>query len=426
MSTFKAAPSKGKVAFVITVEMLMVITFGITLNVVSPMITSINAQTGWSLGQIGQFNSIVFFLMGAGAFIGSPLMDRFGSRITAIIALALATAGHLISFVAGDVYIIHWIGRFLYGCGWGIFFLVPGSVITFWLPPESRATIQGLRCTCDFGAGGIAYYVVMPIFNSLNENWQASIGIFGIALAIILVAYIFGVPINDVERKEIEAKKEAKARAVAEGKKVQSSGIVRAAKSKQVWIICLSLIGAQWIFNSFTTYLPAFFEVERGFTAEEASRIAGMTSFFGIVSGLLGGALSSAIGRRKVLTWPSLGIMILGTFSCLFVKGMFMSCLCSGLIGFGFTAFMTGYTTIPGELPGADNDFYAGAVAIIYGIAFMITYIIPYPYDAMLSSGMSMQTILAIYGIPGIVSLIASAFIMETGPKGKYMQSLRK
>ena len=417
--SISGTPGKGKVTLVIIIEMLMVCLFGITLNVVSPIITSINAQTGWSLGQIGQFNSIVFFLMGAGAFIGSPLMDRFGTKPTAIIALALAAVGHLAAFVAGENYIMHWIGRFLYGCGWGIFFLVPGSVITYWVSAEKRATIQGLRCTCDFASGGVAYYIVMPIFSGLNENWQATIGVFGILFAIVLAAYIFGVSTNEAEREEMDAKRLARAQAKAEGKKAASSGLVRAAKNRQVWIITLSLIGAQWIFNSFTTYLPAFFEIERGFSAENASQITGMASFFGIASGLLGGALSSAIGRRKILTWPSLAVMVFGAVSCLFVEGMFMSCLCSGLIGFGFTAFMTGYTTIPGELPGADNDFYAGAVAIIYGIAFILTYLIPYPYDAMLSAGKSMQSILLVYAIPGAVSLIASFFIMETGPKAK-------
>ena len=412
---------KYNVAVMIIIEMIMVFFFSVTLNEVPPLITTISADTGWSLGKCGQLTSIVFFLCGAGSFVGSPIMDKFGTKKTALIALGLAVAGHVVGWLGGANYTLQYIGKFLYGCGWGIFFLVPGSVIAFWLPLEKRALFNGIRCTCDILGSGMAYYIILPIFHGLNDNWQGTFGVFGIVFAVIFCAYLFLLPTNEAELAEMAQKKDAKAR----GEKGSSAGIIKAAKSKQVWIILIALIGPQWIYNCFTTYVPSFLELERGYTAEAASNLTGIMSIAGMVAGVFIGSVSTIVGRRSVMTWPMILLMVIGGFGMAFTSSTALVIVFSIFIGFGLTGFMTAYTTIPGELPGADNDFYAGAVAIIYGIAFMLTYITPVLYQAILDSGRSQSIALAINTIPGIISLIAAFFIMETGPKGKYQQSLK-
>ncbi len=408
--------SKGRVTLVIVIVMLMTFFFSLTLCEVSPLITNIVDQVGWTLGQAGQLNSIVFFLMGAFAVIASPIMDKLGTKKTALVALALAAVSHLVSFICGDSFTAHYIRQFVYGCSWGIFFLVPGAVLNYWLPVESRAFFLGMRCAVDLGSCAVAYYIVLPIFHALGDNWQMTFTIIGILAVIIFAIYAAFIPTTQEEKDEIAAKNAAR----ASGTK-QSPGIIRAAKSKQVWIICLSLIGMQWVYNVWSSYLPSFLELERGYSAETASNIAGVMSMAGIIAGLGGGALSSAIGRRKILTWPVLTIGLIGAVCSLYVTSTGMLMFFSGCIGFGITGFMTAYTTIPGELPEAigDIDFYNGAVAIIYSIAFMLTYIPPYIIDAFSAAGKSMQFSLTVLVIPLAFSLITSFFIKETGPKGK-------
>ena len=119
-------------------------------------------------------------------------------------------------------------------------------------------------------------------------------------------------------------------------------------------------------------------------------------------------------------------VMLLGGAGVVLLDGALLVSISAGLVGLGLAAFMTAYTTIPGELPGADADFYAGAVAIIGGIAFMITFLIPYPYEAIVNAGGSMGTALLCNLIPGAISLVISFFIMETGPKGKYARTLKE
>ena len=412
--------SKSRVIAILLIEMVMTFFFSVGLNEVAPLMTNIQSQTGWTLGSIGQLMTVVFLLLGVGSFIGSPIVDKFGTKKTAVFALAVTAVGHLLSMVGGSTYVIHFIGRILFGCGWGIFFLIPGSVITYVVEPEKRPLWNGIRCTTDILGSGMAYYLILPIFRTLNENWQMTIGVFGVIFTLILIAYIPVVKETD-EEKQVLADKAAQK---SEGTKEKgSSGLAKAAKSKQVWLLLFSLLGFQWVYNCFTTYLPAFFELERGFTAEQASAMTGFASIFGMVAGIIGGSVSTAVGRRKILMFPMAVLLTVGSVGCLFVTNRVLLSLLCGFMGFALTAFMTAYTTVPSELPGADVDFYAGSQAIIAGTCFILTFFTPNIYQFILDQGGTQQTALLINCIPCISSLIATPFVMETGPKGKLAQS---
>lgn len=408
--------TRGKRALAITTVMLMTFFFSLTLCEVSPLITNIVSQTGWTLGQAGELNSIVFFLMGAFSLIASPIMDKLGTKKTALLALALATLSHLVSFLCGENFTIHYVRQFVYGCSWGIFFLVPGAVLNYWAPVSSRPFFMGMRCAVDLGSCAVAYYIILPIFHALGDNWQMTFTVIGIISAIIFVIYALFIPTTQEEIDEIAQKKLERER----GQK-RKPGIIRALKIKQVWVIMGALIGIQIVYNMWSTYLPAFLELERGYTAEAASSVAGAMSAAGIIAGLGGGAVSSLVGRRKVLCAPILGIGLIGAFGSLYVNNHALVVLFSACIGFSITGYMTAYTTIPAELPEivGDNDLYSGAVAIIYCAGFMLSYFCPSIVDAVSASGKSLQYALAIMAIPLVASFIISFFIKETGPKGK-------
>ena len=408
--------SKSRVIGILLIEMVMTFFFSVGLNEVAPLMTNIQSQTGWTLGSIGQLMTVVFLLLGVGSFIGSPIVDKFGTKKAAVFALAVTAVGHFLTVVGGEIYAIHFIGRILFGCGWGIFFLIPGSVITYVVEPEKRPLWNGIRCTADILGSGMAYYLILPIFRTLNENWQMTIGVFGIIFTLILIAYIPVVKETEEEKQILFDKAAQKSGGKSEK---GNSGLAKAAKSKQVWLLFLSLLGFQWVYNCFTTYLPAFFELERGFTAEAASAMTGFASIFGMAAGIIGGTVSTALGRRKVLMFPMAVLLTIGSVGCLFVTNRVLLSLLCGCMGFSLTAFMTAYTTVPSELPGADVDFYAGSQAIIAGTCFILTFFTPNIYQFILDQGGTQQTALLLNCIPCIVSLIATVFVVETGPKGK-------
>jgi|GEM_PF-5788336 len=416
---------KNKVIIMLVIQMTMTFFFSVTLNMVSPLITLIHEQTGWTLGQIGQFNSIIFFLMGAFAFVGAPMMNKLGTKKTALIALALSAVGNLMAIFSGNIYWLHYLGKLLYGCGWGIFFLIPGAVLSYWISPKNRASALGLRASIDLLGAGLSYYIVLPVFRALKDNWQETFATFGVIFAGIFVAYLFGIQENDMEKQE--RKKLAQANADRKGG-IKNSSYIRALKSKQVWIITIALSGIQWVFNCYSTYLPSYLELEAGYTVETASKITGIMSISGVVAGFAVGALSSAIGRRFVLTWPMMVLLVIGSFGCLNANNLVVVSLMSGMVGFAITAFMTGYTTIPGELPEAKEapEFYASSVAIIYGVAFMLTYLIPIVVQGVLNSGGTLHKALLINCIPGVIGLVSSFFIMDTGVNGKFQRGQKE
>jgi len=259
----------------------------------------------------------------------------------------------------------------------------------------------------------------------MHDNWQATFATFGVIFAGIFVAYLFGIQENDMEKQE--RKKLAQANADRKGG-IKNSSYIRALKSKQVWIITIALCGIQWVFNCYSTYLPSYLELEAGYTVETASKITGIMSISGVVAGFAVGALSSAIGRRFVLTWPMMVLLVIGSFGCLNANNLVVVSLMSGMVGFAITAFMTAYTTIPGELPEAkeDPEFYASSVAIIYGVAFMLTYLIPIVVQGVLNSGGTLHKALLINCIPGVIGLVSSFFIMDTGVNGKYQRGQKE
>lgn len=416
----KNSSNKSKIAVMVVIIMLMTFFFSVTLNMVSPLITTISRQTGWSVGKVGQFNSIIFFLMGAFALVGSPILDRLGTKKASLLALALAAVGNIMAIFSGNIYGLHYLGKVLYGCAWGLFFLIPGAVISYWLPVKTRATVLGLRCTIDILGAGMSYYLILPVFRALNENWQMTFMVFGLIFAAIFVLYLFGLGVNEAEEKERAEKAARKAAGEKSG-----MGIVKAAKSSQVWIICAALCGIQFIYNGYSSYLPVFLETEQNFSVDAASNITGMMSIFGMIAGLAMGALSTALGRRFILTWPMLMSGIIGSIGCLFTQNVILLIIFAGMIGISITGYMTGYTTIPGELPGADTDFYNGAVAIIYSIAFMLTYLQAPIVSLIQNHGGSMRTALLIFCIPGVISLITSFFIRDTGIKAKAVREKR-
>lgn len=410
--TAKGGATKARVAIMVAIIMLMTFFFSVTLNMVSPLITIISEKTGWSLGQVGQFNAIIFFLMGAFALVGSPIMDRFGTKKTALLSLALAAVGNIMAIACGEVYALHFLGKFLYGCAWGLFFLIPGAVITYWLPAKTRATMMGLRCTVDILGCGVTYYVVLPVYRALGESWQMTFMAFGLAFAVIFVLYLLGLGVNEAEERE---RAERAARQAAGEKTV--SGLAAAAKSPQVWLMCATLCGIQFVYNGYSSYLPAYLQLEKGFSVDAASNITGMMSIFGMVSGVATGAISTALGRRFVFTWPMMLLCVAGSLGCLFVDGAIPLLACAALLGVAMTGYMTGYTTIPGELPGADTNFYNGAVAIIYSIGFMVTYGCAPVVSLVQKCGGSMRAALLVFCVPGAIGLVTSFFIRDTGAR---------
>ena len=95
----------------------------------APLATTIMAQTGWDVGAVGKFVSVISLMVGIFCFVGSSLQDRLGIKLTAFIGMAFACIGGILHFFAGDSYTLNILERLLVGAGKGICVNVPAAII---------------------------------------------------------------------------------------------------------------------------------------------------------------------------------------------------------------------------------------------------------------------------------------------------------
>lgn len=91
------------------------------------------------------------------------------------------------------------------------------------------------------------------------------------------------------------------------------------------------------------------------------------------------------------------------------------------IIGFGASGFNIIISTVPAELPQSNPSFYGGALALIFGTAYIPSYFMPTVFAALYKdgAGLSIGTIYLLFGALFVVGMITTAIIKETGPKTK-------
>ncbi len=398
----------------LALQILCIVFMSIMLYMPGPLLTSICKDTGWTMGQAGLLNSVVYIMMAIFAVVGGVIMAKLGSKKTMLCALILGAVGCFIAQIAGTSLYVHLAARVISGIGFGLYFVVPATVISYWFSKEKAVFFQGVRCTADLFSCSLPYYIILPIF-AICSRWQTTFAVVGIPLIILFVIYLFFARETDDEKVERAQS--------AESKTSMFNGLGLVIRNPNCWFIILGELGKVFAYNMFLTYLPAYLELNKGMTPAAASSYTGIISIVGMLSGAIMGGVSAAIGYRKILTWPMLLMTAFGALGALFTTGPLLMLFCA-LMGFGVTGFMVAYTAIPYELPGLTPAAASCSVALTLCIPYIFSSFGPLIYDALSGAGLSMKTILLIFLIPGFVFSIPCFFLLETGPKGKYAQSL--
>ena len=377
----------------------------------SPLTTAIMNDTGWDAGRVGTFISIVSLMLGIFTVVGSPIMDRLGLKMTGVLALTIGCIGGIIPFFAGQNYILHYVGRFLFGICYGMAMNIPAAIIPMWFPAKMQPALQGVRTAFSYGGMMLVYYIVLPIYH-MTESWQKTFGIFGIITGTIALLFL----LLAQDKKEPAPVQATEAHRTSREK----SGISQALASRDIRILMFAMLCMIWAFNTYNTYLPTFLELEKGYTAAMASTLSSSMSIAGAIGALSGGSISSATGRRKILGWPMFLIGALGIALTVFCTGvpMVLGIMMFGFSGGGWTIL---YCSVPSDLPQTNPSFYAGAMALIMCSGFLPAYFIPNVFALLYQNGggISIGRIFLIFGCAMIAGMVSLFFIQETGPKGK-------
>ena len=388
--------------------MVMTFLFSLILYAPVPLVTSMVDLSGFTLGQAGTLYSAILLVAGIFVFLGSRVIDKIGAKWTAVSALGMSAIGGLIAFVAGDSYAIHFVARVILGIGWGLFFPLPSVIISQWIPQAQQSVWLSLRTVFDFGGGAAAYVITLHIFTFMH-TWQATLGFYGIVT--VLIAVIYMILARDPQVSD---------GAVVSGEgNADASGFKLALRHKAIILLIITNFTITLSFQAFCTYEPTYLELYSGFSTESATNISSLMTIGSMVAGLISGALVALLGRSKILGAPMIALQLIGMLIVLFVPNTIAAMVGTFLGGFGACGFYVYWAIVPLELSGGNTSFIAAAAALILAAGWIPSYFIPYVFQALLDAGVSMQMGMAVFLIPGVISLIAVSFIKETSQKAK-------
>lgn len=285
-------------------------------------------------------------------------------------------------------------------------------VVMSWFPPKEQPYINAFNACLAYVGMTLAYMITVPVSSALG-SWRGPLILFGVySFAVALLWVIFG---------KVKAASEPQDASMPESNQApvkKESGIVQAVKRKEVWILAICLIGVQWTFNTFTSYLPVYFQEIRGMDAASASAITGAFPLIGILGGLATGIGMGALGLRKIFTWPLFLLMFLGAIGSVTISNVPLLYLSVGLIGFGAAGFTPVYCQVAMDLKGMTPKAVGGALAIMLGLANLVGYFCPMVFGVLMPM-FGMATTMMILGSIMLISFAVSFMLPETGPKAK-------
>ena len=257
--------------------------------------------------------TMCFFCLGA--FAGSLICKKFGSRLTLILSGILVGLGFVLTgCLRSDLmYLLYITYAFLAGSGIGIAYNVVVSTVSAWFPDR-----RGLCSGCLMMGFGISTLLLGNVVSKWFENpaigWDKSYILLGVIVAVVVLAaaFILRRPGADVVLPTAKAKQNA----ITEDFEKKDFSTVEMLKSFTFWraFVCMAFITA--VGNSVISFArDLVLSVDAA--PALATTLVGVLAVFNGLGRILTGAVYDALGRRKtmlasnVLTIVAAGVTLL-------------------------------------------------------------------------------------------------------------------
>jgi SHS family lactate transporter-like MFS transporter len=223
-----------------------------------------------------------------GAFLFGIVADRFGRRPTLMIDIMFYSVVELLSGFAPSLTALV-ILRALYGIAMGGEWGVGASLTMETIPPKTRGIVSGL-----LQAGYPSGYLLAAVLYGTSYHFLGWRGMFMVgALPAFLVLFIR----RNVEESPAWQQRQGQPRATG-------------ANIKGRWKLFLYVIILMTAFNSFShgtqDIYPTFLEVQHKYPPQIVSTIAVIYNLGAILGGLVFGAFSEHLGRRRAIVVAAL------------------------------------------------------------------------------------------------------------------------
>lgn len=387
--------------------------FAGSVNWVSPaaILGFIMPELGIDIGQAGLTISILSLAVGLSGLVGSTLMDKMGVKMTAFLSVGCITLGALLGYWSNS-YAILMLGRCLIGVGLGLYYPILGVIGGLWFPEKERAYFGTMIMVAAYLSMTVGLMAAVPIYNAVG-TWQRTLGAFGIYCLVVFVLWLFLARFPQAEAAAAVSPTDAQAKPGEEKK--EAGGMAQAVKVKEVWLVCVMMIGIMWVWNIFPTYLPTFLTKVRGFDPAAAGNVTGSLMLAGLIGALVTGVLSGKIGKRKPFTWPYLCVIMIAGITALYSTNIAVISAAVMVMGFAVAGFSVIYLSIPMDLP-ISPVAIGGAIAIINSLSYGLGFFAPMIFG-FLEPRMGMLSAMVANTCVMLVAIAAGFVIKETAKK---------
>lgn len=309
--------SKGYSNYVFILLFLLYMFDYIDRMIITSMFTSIERDWGISHMQSGMLVSAVYWAIVLLTFPVSILVDRWSrSKTIGMMAILWSVATALCALTGNFIQLF--MARMLIGIGEAGYAPGGSAMISGLYPVEKRARMMGLwNASIPLGT---AIGVLLGGIIAAKLGWKHAFGIVAVPGLIVAILFLF---VKDYKTVDLSFVNSMNKKVKMKTRDIYNEFITR----PSLIYTYLGITAAVFVTTSLITWLPTYFQEERGLTQEKAGTLASAVMVLAIVGAPLGGFITDKWRKKQSrarLLFPT------------------VSTLCTALLLFAALSFFTG------------------------------------------------------------------------------------
>ena len=374
----------------------------------SPIMQILAEEFGVSFVLMGAIMSVCTVASGFSPVLASLITDCGSAVLAWCLGILCNIVGALGAAAAARyewmivMYVLHGIGLGFSHC------MIP-VLVAKWIPRRYHATAMSVNLALHNLFVSVAYILpsrVLPVAGSwrnLMIGLAAAETLF--ALVLFLISCRYQSPPLDLEGERESASDSA----ANSEKRTALFGILWAAKNPTVRFLSLVMACFIWGNNTITTYFPTYL-IQQGFDEVQAGAVTSIIPTMAILGALTIGVFGSR-NKRIIMKILPLFIAVGGI-------GMFLTStkefvrLFAGLFGFAYQGWIPLAFSSFMALGSGDSRFTAGASALFNGLGHILTLLLPFATETLVSI-FSVRKSLLLMQLPLLIAALLTIFILN-------------
>ena len=378
---------------------------GLNMFGVAPLLPLVIQDFEISRAAAGLLVSLPMLVAAAFGIPGGMLVARIGVRRALIVGWA-ATSLLTLSFLAPD-FVSMLALRLAFGVGFALIVTATGPLLMGWFAPRGALVVNSFNTV--FLSLGVTVSVVSAVPLAQLSDWKMALTLFGTLGVLGCVIWLW-----------------AGRDSPAAGPGPAPISLVRVAsvlRTRTVVLLIVADAGILIQYAALTSWLPSFYNEQRGLSLSEAGFVTGVLPFVGIFAVLAGGALPLRVGSARAFFIASgllAGVGGLGTFLMTELPLIYVSV---AALGVGSWFYIPTLLTLPLRLEWITPEYLAviyGSIMTFSGIAMFLS---PILVGAMRDVSGSFLPGFLVCAVPGWAVLMAGLLLpREVASKGNYIE----